>query len=114
MSEKEKKQKKREEKPKKPKEEKAEERKEFLPPLDFVSVVLPFYTQALVKLGQTENPLTQKKEENLKLAKRLIDILDLLKEKTEGNLAPEEEKFLTASIDQLKMIYLQKAQIIST
>ena len=108
MSEKEKKQKKKEEKTKR-----AEEKKEFLPPLDFISIVLPFYTQALVKLGQTENPMTQKKEEDLDLAKRLIDILDLLKEKTKGNLTPEEEKFLTASIDQLKMIYLQKAEIIT-
>jgi hypothetical protein len=111
MTEKEKKQKKKEEKTK---EKISEEKKEFLPPLDFVSVVLPFYTQALVKLGQTENPMTQKKEENLELAKRLIDILDLLKEKTKGNLTPEEEKFLSASIDQLKMIYLEKAEIIAT
>jgi len=113
MSEKEKKQKKKEEKTKRAEEKKAEEKKEFLPPLDFISIVLPFYTQALVKLGQTENPMTQKKEEDLDLAKRLIDILDLLKEKTKGNLTPEEEKFLTASIDQLKMIYLQKAEIIT-
>ena len=111
MTEKEMKQKKKGEKAK---EKKAEEKKEFLPPLDFVSVVLPFYTQALIKLGQTENPLTQKKEENLDLAKRLIDILDLLKEKTKGNLSPEEEKFLAASIDQLKMIYLEKAEVITT
>jgi len=111
MTKKEIKQKKRGEKAK---EKKAEEKREFLPPLDFVSVVLPFYTQALVKLGQTENPITQKKEENLDLAKRLIDILDLLKEKTKGNLSPEEEKFLTASIDQLKMIYLEKAEVITT
>jgi len=95
-------------------ENKAQEKKEFLPPSDFVSIVLPFYTQALIKLGQTENPMTQKKEEDLELAKRLIDILDLLKDKTKGNLAPEEEKFLTASIDQLKMIYLEKAKIITT
>jgi hypothetical protein len=111
MTKKEKKQNKREEKVEA---KKVEEKKEFLPPLDFVSIVLPFYTQALVKLGQTENPMTQKKEENLDLAKRLIDILDLLKEKTKGNLDPEEEKFLLASIDQLKMIYLEKTKIITT
>lgn len=102
------------EKRQKVKKDKVEEKKGFLPPLDFVSIVLPFYTQALVKLGQTENPLTQKKEENLELAKRLIDILDLLKEKTKGNLTPEEENFLTASIDQLKMIYLEKAKTIKS
>lgn len=106
MTEKEKKQKKKTKKP--------EEKKAFLPPLDLISIVLPFYTQALVNLGQTEDPISKKKDENLDLAKRLIDILDLLKEKTKGNLKPEEEQFLTSSIDQLKMIYMQKANIIKT
>jgi len=108
MTEKEKKEKKKKGKPE------TEEKKVFLPPLDLISIVLPFYTQALANMGQTVDPISQKKEVNLDLAKRLIDILDLLKEKTKGNLKPEEEKFLSNSIDQLKMIYMQKAKIIKT
>ncbi len=89
-----------------------EKQKEILPLLDFSSLVLPFYTQALVKLGEVEDPLSQKKEENLEFAKRLIDLLDLLKKKTEGNLEQQEKEFLDSSIYQLKMIYLKKANII--
>ena len=92
--------------------EESEKEQDFLPPLDFSAIVLPFFTQALIKLGHTEDPFTKKMDENLDFAKRIIDLLDMLKDKTKGNLKPEEEKFLTASLDQLKMIYMEKAKII--
>ncbi len=83
-------------------------RKDIIPPLDFGSLMLPFYTQAMVKLGQISNPVTQKKDDiNIELAKRLIDLLDLLKEKTEGNLDEQEEKVLDDALSQLKNIYIE-------
>jgi len=81
---------------------------EIIPPLDFGSLMLPFYTQAMVKLGQIPNPVTQRKDEiNIELAKRLIDILDLLKDKTQGNLDDQEKKVLEDALSQLKKIYLE-------
>jgi hypothetical protein len=85
---------------------------DFLPPLDFSYIVLPLYTQALVKLGLVEDPVTQKPDIHLPYAKRLIDILDLLKDRTNGRLEPDEEKFLEACLDQLKSHYLEKAEIL--
>jgi hypothetical protein len=90
--------------------ENPEEKREFLPPSDFSSIVLPLYTPALIKLGLFEDPLTGKIEENLAQAKRLIDLLDLLRKKTEGNLDAEEQKFLDSCVQQLKMAYLSKAK----
>lgn len=82
--------------------------KEIIPPLDFGSLLLPFYTQAMVKLGQIPNPVTQKKDEiNIELAKRLIDLLDLLRDKTRGNLDDQEKKVLDDALSQLKKIYLE-------
>ena len=89
-----------------------ENQKEGLPPLDFSSLFLPFYTQALFKLGIAEDPVSQKIEENIDLAKRLIDLLNLLKEKTQGNLSAEEETLLNNGLHQLKMMYMEKAKII--
>jgi hypothetical protein len=89
-----------------------DDRREFLPPLDFSSLVFPFYTQALVKLGLMEDPLHKESAANLDFAKRLIDVLDLLKERTRGNLKPDEEKFLETCLLQLKMEYMQKANLI--
>lgn len=89
-----------------------ENQKEVLPPLDFSSLFLPFYTQALFKLGIAEDPVSQKIDENIDLAKRLIDLLNLLKEKTQGNLNTEEETLLNNGLHQLKMMYMEKAKII--
>lgn len=85
---------------------------EIIPPLDFSSLVLPFYTQALIKLGEAKDPLTNQQAENLELAKRLIDLLDLLKERTQGNLKPEEEDFLSNCLHQLRLTYLEKVKAI--
>ena len=101
------------------KQEKKEEKKDqkepqkILPPLDFSSLVLPFFTQALIELGETEDPEAKNIEENLQLTQRLIDLLGLLREKTYGNLKPEEERFLDQCLHQLRMAYMEKAKIIS-
>jgi hypothetical protein len=85
---------------------------EFLPPLDFSSVVVLLYFPALVQLGLVVDPATGEHHENLGLAKRNIDLLDLLKDRTKGNLEPEEEKFLDGVLDQLKLAYLRKADLV--
>ena len=82
--------------------------KDVIPPLDFGSLLLPFYTQAMVKLGQIPNPVTKNKDKvNIELAKRLIDLLDLLRDKTKGNLDEQEKKVLDDALSQLKNIYLE-------
>jgi len=86
---------------------------DFLPPLDFSSIVLPFYTQALLRLGLLGEPGDADSEVNLDLARRLIDLLTLLKERTKGNLPPDEEKFLDSCLQQLRMAFLQKSKVIT-
>lgn len=100
------------EKKNKTKKKKLEEQSVPIPPLDFSSLILPFYTQALIKLGIAKEPITEKEEKTLELAKRLIDLLDLLKERTKGNLKPEEDKFLSSCLHQLKLSYMEKTKII--
>jgi hypothetical protein len=83
-----------------------------LPPLEFSSLVLPFFSQGLILLGQIEEDKEKKENAKLALAKRMIELLDLLKEKTRGNLQTDEEQFIDASLHQLKMAYMEKANII--
>jgi hypothetical protein len=59
-----------------------------------------------------EDPVTGERQENLGLAKRNIDLLDLLRDRTKGNLEDEEQKFLDGVLDQLKLAYLKKAEIV--
>jgi hypothetical protein len=85
---------------------------DFLPPLEFGSIVILLYFPALVQLGLVEDPGSGERVENLELAKRNIDLLDLLKDRTKGNLEEEEGKFLDGVLDQLKLAYLRKAEIV--
>jgi hypothetical protein len=85
---------------------------EFLPPLEFGSIVLLLYLPALIQLGLVEDPATGQVRENLGLAKRNIDLLDLLKDRTKGNLESEEAEFLEGVVDQLKLAYLKKADLV--
>ena len=80
-----------------------EEEKEILPPLDFSSLVLPFFTQALIKLAQLDQGETTDQADKLELVKRLIDLLDMLKSRTQGNLKTEEQQFLDQCLHQLRM-----------
>ena len=67
----------------------------------------------MIKLGLAKDPISDTMVENLELVKRLIDLLDLLRKRTEGNLEPEEEKLLVSCIHQLRMAYMEKAKIIN-
>ncbi len=80
--------------------------------VEFSTIIIPFYTQALVKMGLRKDPLTGEISENLDEAKNLIDLLDLLKEKTEGNLTQEEENILNSTLTHLKTEYLKRKNII--
>ena len=85
---------------------------EFVPPLEFSSIIILLYFPALVQLGLVEDPVSGERRENLVLAKRNIDLLDLLKDRTKGNLEPEEQSFLDGVLDQLKLAYLKSADLV--
>lgn len=85
---------------------------EFLPALELGSIVILLYFPALVQLGLVDDPVAGELRENLPLAKRNIDLLDLLKDRTKGNLDREESEFLEGALSQLKTAYLRKAEIL--
>jgi len=81
-------------------------------PVELSTIIIPFYTQALVKMGLRKNPLTGEKKISLDEAKNIIDIIDFLKKKTEGNLTEDEEQLIDSTLTQLKAEYLKQKQII--
>ncbi|MEJ2049990.1 MAG: DUF1844 domain-containing protein [Calditrichota bacterium] len=72
----------------------------------FVTLVQQYQMQAWVNLGKLKNPMTDKIEKNLNLAKVIIDMLDMLKIKTKGNLGEEEARILNQTISDLKLSYV--------
>ena len=75
--------------------------------MDFKTLVFSFRMNALVQLGILANPATNKAEKDLRAAKQSIDILEVLNDKTKGNLDAEEAQLLEASLYELKLSYLQ-------
>lgn len=63
--------------------------------------------QAMIAMGRLENPLSGKTEMNLEHARFLIDTLEILKEKTKGNLTSQEETLLEESLFNLRMMYVE-------
>jgi len=79
-----------------------------LPPIDFPSYVLSYYTQGLVLLGEVPSPYSGKKEEDVDASRHTIDILTMLQEKTKGNLSKDEEQLLENVLYELRMKFMAK------
>jgi hypothetical protein len=75
----------------------------------FTQLVLMFHTLTMQQLGKIKNPMTDKIERDLQGAQSSIDLLDMLKEKTKGNLSPETDRFLTSSLKELRLNYVDEA-----
>jgi len=76
------------------------------PEAKFTILVSSIATQVLVSLGAIENPLSKKKEVDLKSAKFSIDLLQLLADKTRGNLTATEKSYLDDVLYKLRMGYV--------
>jgi len=74
----------------------------------FLHLVFMFQTASLQQMGKLANPATRKIERNLEQAKYSIDILEVIQEKTKGNLNEGESKFLDNVLFELRMNYLEE------
>lgn len=97
------------------KQEKTEKRKEKpefrpLPKGDFSTLVSMLVSQTLFAL-RLLHPKDEQPQLNLELAKFNIDLLEVLAEKTKGNLSDEEKQMLENSLDELRMAYVKIAGI---
>jgi hypothetical protein len=87
-------------------ERRAESTTKGLPRPTFNMLISGIVTDALVSLGVVENPITGEQERNLKLAQYSIDLLQLLEEKTKGNLEDSEKHFLETALYDLRMKFV--------
>ena len=75
--------------------------------IDFSSFILSLGQTALIQMGEETDPITNRREKNLPQAKEMIDLIELLQEKTMGNLTREEEVLMQNLIYTLKMRYVK-------
>lgn len=81
-----------------------------LPEITFSSFIISLSSSALFHFGEIPDPVTNKKQRNLPLAKQTIDILGIIKEKTIGNLTKEENQLLDNLLYDLRMRYVNETQ----
>lgn len=80
---------------------------EPLPEINFSAFVISLSTQVLMHLGEMANPLSGKVEADIPVAKQMIDILGMLREKTKGNLNPGEAQLMEDVLFDLRMKYVE-------
>ena len=93
------------------KEKDTAEAKNDEPPIEvgFGLFITGLMMEAVMALGDLENPATHKKELNLQHAKILIDTLEMLKEKTKNNLSKDEDEAMSSILYDLRMRFVAKA-----
>lgn len=73
------------------------------------SLIMTFQAAAMQQMGKLKNPITDKIERDLQQAQLSIDILDMLAEKTKGNLSEDESRLLKGVLQELKLNYVDES-----
>ena len=79
-------------------------------PMTFEALIFSLSTTALLQLGMAPHPETGRQEKDLPGAKQTIDILEMLQQKTRGNLTADEGQLLEECLYDLKMTYVKTLQ----
>ena len=85
----------------------AQEEAQQLPPVDFISYLANLVETGRLYLEGIPNPETSEVVTNLPLVKHIIDTIEMLEEKTKGNLTAPEANFLANTLYELRMGYVR-------
>jgi hypothetical protein len=79
-----------------------------MPPASLELLLSTLATEALVALAEVPHPMTGKLQLRTNHAKYLIDTIDVLRQKTQGNLTPVEQQAIDGLLHQLRMVFVAK------
>jgi hypothetical protein len=82
------------------------------PNTPFSNFIEPLIAQAYMSLGMLRNPYQPQAKIDVGAARQMIEILTLLKDKTKGNLDPDEDDFLDTHLGELKLAFVQRTKSI--
>jgi hypothetical protein len=77
-----------------------------MPPASFEMLVTTFASEAMVALGQVPNPFTNEHTLSWDHARYAIDMLQVLQDKTKGNLSTEEAAMIETLLHQLRLAFV--------
>ena len=81
-----------------------------LPPASFLGLIDELSLRVMLALGQIRNPKSPEVYVDLDGAKYTIDTIEMLLEKTKGNLVPEEEAAVGDVLHNLRHLYVHVAR----
>ncbi|MCU0237898.1 MAG: DUF1844 domain-containing protein [Pyrinomonadaceae bacterium] len=76
-------------------------------PASFVNFLSTLASQAFASLGAMPHPVTGQRSLDLETAKYWIEVLAMIKQKTDGNLLNKEAELLNGILSDLKMNFVQ-------
>lgn len=76
----------------------------------FVNLVMTFQMAAWHHLGKIKNPMTDKIDRNLEQARFAIDMLEIIRTKTAGNLTDSEKRMMDHTLSELQMNYVDEVE----
>ena len=76
-----------------------------IPPVNFSQFVVSLASSALVHLGEIAEPGTTTTNKNLRLAGHTLNVLQMLHDKTNGNLDADESKLMHAILTDIQGKY---------
>ena len=78
--------------------------------INFSGLILGFGSAALTHMGLTQHGQIDKNQKNLELARQNIEIIELLAQKTKGNLTTEEQQLTEHILADLRMKYVETSK----
>jgi hypothetical protein len=76
----------------------------------FSQLIIMLHSVGMQQLGRTSHPATKAVEKDLAAASSTIDLIGMLRAKTQGNLAAQEEALVDQVLTELREVYQQEAQ----
>lgn len=74
----------------------------------FTQLVSIFYSSAMVALGKLKNPATDKIERDLNQAQNSIEMLEMIKVKTAGNLSAQQSRMIDSILTDLRLNFVDE------
>ncbi len=74
----------------------------------FVQLTLMLHAGAMQHMGKIKNPMTNTVERELPAAQGMIDMLEMLRVRTQGNLSPDEAKMLDQILQELRLNFVDE------
>ena len=79
-----------------------------MPKVSFDTLVASLNASALFSMGVLADPTVGEAKKDLEMARYTIDLLEMLEEKTKGNLTADEAEMLKHVLYDLHMIYVRE------